>query len=360
MVVERPGRSQAVISAPLTGIVTQIYPIEGESVQPGQPLFDLRLTHEDLVSAQREFLQSAQELDVVGREIARLKSVGDGVIAGRRVLEHQYEQEKIEAGLHAQRQGLLLHGLSEEQIDQIMATRRLLPSLTVTAPTFDIAADHHDVEHLYHVQSIRVIRGQSVSAGSPLAVLADHCLLYVQGQAFEDDAQRLIQAAGEQWPIGVATVSDVRQQDEPLKLQVFYVADQVDRDSRSLRFYLILRNELVRDEKSGDHRFVAWKFRPGQRMEAKIPLAQRWRDQIVLPPEAVVDQGAEAFVFEQNGAHFDRVPVHVVYRDKDAVVVENNGSLVGSTLAMSGAYQMHLELKNRAGGGADPHAGHSH
>jgi len=34
--------------------------------------------------------------------------------------------------------------------------------------------------------------------------------------------------------------------------------------------------------------------------------------------------------------------------------------LVGSTLAMSGAYEMHLALKNQAGGGVDPHAGHNH
>jgi len=66
------------------------------------------------------------------------------------------------------------------------------------------------------------------------------------------------------------------------------------------------------------------------------------------------------FVFEQNGNHFDRLAVHVVYRDKDAVVVENDGKLIGSTLALSGAYQMHLAIKNKAGGGVDPHAGHNH
>lgn len=360
MVVERPGRSQAEITTPLTGIVTRVYPIEGEAIQPGQPLFDLRLTHEDLVTAQRAFLQSAQELDVVKREIARLESVGEGVIAGRRVLEQKYEKEKIEAALHAQRQGLLLHGLNNEQIDDILSTRRLLPTLTVKAPPFDEDADHHDVEHLYHVQSILVKRGQSVSAGQALAVLADHCQLYVEGQAFEDDAKRLIQAAREGWPIDVSTVGDGKSRGEAMKLKVFYVADQVDRDSRALRFYLVLPNELSRDEKTDGHRFVAWDFRPGQRMEVSIPIGQPWNNQIVLPPEAVVDEGAEAFVFEQNGDHFDRVPVHVVYRDKDAIVVENDGKLVGSTLAISGAYQMHLALKNKAGGGVDPHAGHNH
>lgn len=360
VVVERPGRSQVQITAPLTGIATRVHPIEGEAIQPGQPLFDLRLTHEDLVTAQRNFLQSAEELDVVSQEIARLDSVGEGVIAGRRLLEKQYEQKKIEAALHAHRQGLLLHGLSKQQIDEILESRQLLPMLTVVAPPFDKDTDHHDVEHLYHVQQILVKRGQAVSAGEALAVLADHCLLYVEGQTFEDDFQRLIQAAREGWSVDVSAVANGRTGGETIQLSVFYVADHVDRDSRALRFYLSLPNELIRDEKNSGHRFVAWHFRPGQRMEVKIPLGEPWSDQIVLPPEAVVDEGTDAFVFEQNGNRFERVAVHIVYRDTDAVVIENDGRLIGSTLAMSGAYQMHLAIKNEMGRGVDPHAGHSH
>ena len=45
MIVEQPGRTSLEVSAPLTGIVTKIYPIQGQAVEPGQPLFDLRLTH---------------------------------------------------------------------------------------------------------------------------------------------------------------------------------------------------------------------------------------------------------------------------------------------------------------------------
>ena len=360
MVVERSGRSQVQISAPLTGMVTRIYPIEGEAIQPGQPLFDLRLTHEDLVTAQRDYLQSAQELDVVRREIDRLESVSEGVIAGRRVLEQKYEQEKIEAALHAQRQGLLLHGLSAEQIDVILATRQLLSMLTVTAPPFDENGDHHDIQHLYHVQSILVKRGQSLAAGQALALLADHCLLYVEGQAFDDDAQRLTQATRDGWLVDVTTVVDDHAPEETNQLTVFYVADHVEADSRALRFYLNLPNRLDRDDEQGGRRFVAWHFRPGQRMEVKIPIGEPWSDQIVLPPEAVVTEGADVFVFQQDGDHFHRVGVHVLYRDKDAVVVENDGELVGTTLAISGAYQMQLAIKNKLGGGVDPHAGHSH
>ena len=33
------------------------------------------------------------------------------------------------------------------------------------------------------------------------------------------------------------------------------------------------------------------------------------------------------YVYRQNGDHFDRVPVHVKYRDRDSVVVTNDGAI---------------------------------
>jgi hypothetical protein len=42
-------------------------------------------------------------------------------------------------------------------------------------------------------------------------------------------------------------------------------------------------------------------------------------------------------------------------------VIESDGTLFpGDVVAVSGAYQMQLALKNKAGGGVDPHAGHNH
>ena len=81
----------------------------------------------------------------------------------------------------------------------------------------------------------------------------------------------------------------------------------------------------------------------------------------MLPIDAVVKEGAEWFVFQQYGDHFDRRSVHVEYRDQHWAVIAGDGTLSpGDIVAASGAYQMHLTLKNKAGGGVDPHAGHHH
>ncbi|MBW3598613.1 MAG: biotin/lipoyl-binding protein, partial [Planctomycetes bacterium] len=49
IVVERPGQTVLQVSAPLTGVVTGVFITRGQAIEPGDLLFNLRLTHEDLV-----------------------------------------------------------------------------------------------------------------------------------------------------------------------------------------------------------------------------------------------------------------------------------------------------------------------
>jgi len=105
---------------------------------------------------------------------------------------------------------------------------------------------------------------------------------------------------------------------------------------------------------------VTWRYKPGQRMQLLVPV-EEWRDRIVLPPEAVAQDGLEHYVFMTHGDHVHRQPVHVEYRDPTAVVIADDGALSpGDQIAMTAAQQLQLALKNRSGGAIDPHAGHNH
>jgi len=360
VVVERPGHSQIEITSPMTGIINDIFIQEGLSKQPGDNLLSLRLTHEDVVAAQRDFLRFLQERDVIQREIDRLKKIGTDIIPERRVIEQQYQYDKVEASIKALQQSLVLHGLTSEQVETIARTRDVLKEISIQAPEHEKGVRPQEVQPVYHVQQIAVNRGQSVNAGQKLGTLADHSLLFVEGQAFEEDAKRLIQAMNSGQKLTVVPVSGKSGQASDLKL--LFVADHVEQNSRALNFYLLLPNQRV--DRSGDvsnvSAFLSWKFRPGQRMEIQLPTDETWQDQLVLPPEAVAVEGPNAFVFEDHGDHFDQLEVRVLYRDKNRVVIEDDGTLAGKHLAMSGAYEMHLALKNRSGDGVDAHHGHSH
>ena len=362
LVVERRGRSRLTIIAPMTGSVTTIYATEGEAVAPNQPLFEMRLTHEELVQSQADLLKTAEEVDIVRREIARLEGIGpEGIVAVKTILERKYELQKLEAARKSQQQALFLHGLSEAQVEEILTKRTLLGTLVVRAPAASGPPPGSTGEVTLLVQELAVERGQHVTAGDTLAILADHATLLVEGEAFEQDIPQITQAAAENHPVVAVLESKAGPQQKLEGLTIAYVANRIDTESRALHFYVQLPNEIVRDTHGeGDARFVEWRYKPGQRMQLRVPV-EEWADRIVLPTEAVAQDGVENYVFRSNGDHFDRQAVHVEYRDPQWVVVANDGTLFpGDRVALTAAQQLQLALKNKSGGAIDPHAGHSH
>jgi membrane fusion protein, heavy metal efflux system len=359
IVVERPGQSVVNVTAPLTGVVTQLYVTAGEAVSPAQKLFDLRLTHEDVVQAQAELLRTAQELDVIRKEVKRLEVVTrDGAVAGKTLLERKYEEEKQQAVLQAQREALVLHGLNEDQIEQILETRRLLPSIRVFVP--ELAPHAASAAPVLQIQSLTVEQGQHVNTGDSLAVLTNHAELLIEGRAFEHDATQISHSLEQGWPVSAAIESQGDQPTMVEDLQILYLAGRIDPESRALHFYVSLPNELLRDKEAGGRRYVAWRFKPGQRVQIRVPM-EKWQDRIVLPIDAIAQEGAEIYVFRVNGERLVRQPVHVEFRDQFSAVVSNDGSLYpGDEIALNAAHQLLVALKNKSGGGVDPHAGHTH
>jgi cobalt-zinc-cadmium efflux system membrane fusion protein len=357
MVVERTGQSVIDITAPLTGVVTQVHATVGESVAPGAKLFDLRLTHEDVVQAQADFLKTAQELDVIHKEVRRLQEVTrDGAVAGKLYLERKYEEEKQAAALQAQREALMLHGLSADQVEQILKTRKLLPSISVFAP----AAADEPSQSVLQVQSLSVERGQHVNTGDSLAILSNHAELLIEGRAFEQDAGPIAGALENGWSVSAVVESSEGEPALVEGLQILYLASRVDRESRALHFYVNLPNRLLRDSQSGGRRYVAWRFKPGQRMQVQVPV-ERWTDRMVLPIAAIAQDGPETYIFRVNGDHLVRQPVHVEFRDQLSAVIASDGSVYpGDEIAMNAAHQLLVALKNKSGGGVDPHAWHTH
>lgn len=390
MVTERPGETTFKMAAPLTGVVTGLSVVRGEAVRSGMVLFTLRLTHEDLVQAQTEFLRLLGQLDVERKELARLKQVTSGAIAGKVVLERQYEVDKLEARLKAQRAALQLHGLTREQVESIGQGRDLLSEIKVYAPylhddeslhndaesearhpqrSFRQVAAYQDATELpedlntrqFVVQTLNVQTGEAVQAGQTLCVLVNYETLYIEGRAFEQDADQIVEAANQNRTVSAIPEVGTGSPSPIEGLDIVYVANEVERDSRALHFYIGLPNRVVRDATTpqGKH-FLTWKHKPGQRMQVRVPV-ETWQDVIMLPVDAIAEEGPETYVFVENGDHFDRRPVHVMYRDQFDAVIENDGSVFpDDTVALTAAHQMQMALKNKAGGAVDPHAGHNH
>ena len=357
-VVERPGRTRQAVVASLTGQVTRVYRTPGEAVLPGQRLFEVRLTHEELVQAQAALLETAEELDVVERERTRLEELrGEGLIATKRILEQEYETQKLKGRQRAQRQALMLHGLTEDQVDTILSSRTLLSTIAVCAP----AADNPEEPPTFVLYQLKVERGEHVTIGQTLAILADYSTLLIEGEAYEKDIPGVTTAAAEGRPVSVTFESGAGEVREVEGLAIAYLGSTIDASSRTLDFFVTLPNEQAALPAGHTaERAISWRYRPGQRVEVNIPV-EEWPERIVLPAAAVAQDGVENYVFRVDGPHFDRQPVQVEYRDPRWVVIANDGALpLGETVALTAARQLLLALKNQSGGGVDPHAGHHH
>ena len=300
------------------------------------------------------------------------------------MLEREYAKEKLEAILKSQREALLLHGFSETQVDQIDKTRHLikshqvyvpkihdesgevqLPNMKIRRISAEISSSQDQIfasqRSLLVVQSLNVSKGDFVNAGDTLCVLADYSDLYLKGQAFEQEADELTRCMENQWP--VQAIREVNNQAKKLvnHLKIDYLDNQIETDARTFSVFVNLPNRVDYDStRKNGPRFITWQFKPGQRMQLRVPV-ETWDKQIVLPVEAIASEGAEHFVFQENGDHFDRRPVHILYQDQLWAVIENDGSIFpGDKIALAGAHQLQMALKNKAGGGVDPHAGHNH
>ena len=318
---------------PLTGIVTKILIIPGQAIEPGQKLFEMRLLHEELVQAQADFLKSIEELDVLNQEIKRIETLAkDGAIPGKVLIERNYEKQKLEAIMCAQTESLSLHGLTADQIEQVKSNRRLVKDLSVHCAEIDESLP----VRVLQVEELRVEQGQNIGAGESLCRLANHAELYVEGKAFQQDADLLNKAANNKSEVCAIVDSSESKPEEVCSLRILFLSNKIDPQSRLFSFYATLPNEIVRDDRGpGGQRFVGWRFRPGQRIQLKVPV-ETWPERIVLPVDAVVQDGPESYVFREDGDHFHRCPVRVEYRDQFSVVLaEGNEIWPGDKLCLT-------------------------
>ena len=382
VVEEKPGHSERRISTSVNGIVVRVHVSPGQTVHPGDPLVEIQPTGEVLANAQASLLKTLQDLDLVDVELKRIEPLAQqGSIPGTRVLEKQYERQRLESLRQVQVQELLVRGLSQNQVTNIIQSKVLLRSFTVRVPSLDgdIAGQGTNREapvirqvaqtetvaeteaFTYSVERIDVFPGKLIESGEELCDLAIHTSLQIAGLGFQKESELIGQVLDEERPVTALFDTTAG---EPLvrdRLMIQYADNVVDAETRAFRFYLPLQNEVLRDRQGpGGVTFRSWRFKPGQRVQLQVPV-EHWTGKIVLPTTAVVKEGAEAYVFRAKRKEFERVTVAILYEDVRFTVLVNDGSLKpGQVIALNEAYQLNLALKKAQGSGVDLHAGHNH
>lgn len=373
-VADRPGLSDRNVTSPAVGVVTAVYAYPGDTLQPGEPMFSLRLFSEYLQATQTQLFKARQESKIVQAEIDRLSgAVSTGAVPRSKMIELESEISRQNTLIQAARQELLTRGLTPEQVQQIESGTFVSTVDVVAPPVQEIGAlanyasdrDAQQVNFVgasqqapsiaYEVQGLAVAMGQQVQAGQLLGNLSNHQMLYIVGHAFKREAKFLEQAAQERRPIEVEFADDEAESwpELPRTFNIRHLANSIDTDSRTFDFYVPLTNQS-RSYGDNGRVFLVWRFRPGQRARIHVPV-EKFDNVFVLPAEAVVRDGPEAYVFRQNGDLFKRFPVHVLHEDRRSVVIANDGSITaGAYFAQNSAASLNRVLKSQSASGAQP------
>ena len=255
------------------------------------------------------------------REINRLEDVtATGAIAGKSLLERQYEQQKLKASLKALREALLLHGLGEDLVDSISPERKLVQEITVNVPDAPLPNPLHGVRCCFKIQDMAVNIGKHVTAGDTMAELTDYTKLYIEGRAFQRDAAAIENAAAKEWKV-TAELDSGESHVDSNDLSIVYVANEVDVESRSLAFLCGAAQRI-----DGHPREKRWPallaMEISTRHARRVVRSRRAMDRpVVVPVSAVVEDGAESFIFLVHGTHYDRATVRVLQKDQRFAVI---------------------------------------
>lgn len=388
-VVNRPGHSERSINSTVQGTILKVHVLQGQTVRPGDPLFEIQLTSELLASAQSNLLRIVQDVELNEAEIKRLTPIGEtGAVSQKLLIEKQYEKRRLESARQVQLQELMVRGLTSAQVKTIVEEKSLIRQFTVRVPVVPRSAEDAKLsppqtdngppgariqqavlksaplnteETVFIIERMDVFPGKLVNPGDELCDLALHAILQLRGEAFETESAQIYRAITERWPVTALFELGDR---EPLKrhdLEILYASSVSDPKARSFEFFLPLTNELIRDQTSADGRsFRSWRFKPGQQVQLLVPV-EKWTERFVVPSEAVVSEGADSYVFKTNGKLLQRQAVVIEYRDSRQAVLANDGSVFpGDELALNQAYSLNLALKKASGSGVDLHAGHNH
>lgn len=389
-IVEKPGHSGRTVASRVRGIVREIYCSPGELLRPGDRLFRVELTGDGVVTAQVSLLETKQQIEATKRELARV----EGLVKNRtappsELIPIRMLLERLEKQGELRRKELLVRGLSDSLISEILETENLRdeflirvpggerPALdgqlvrtadetslaengTRVVPPLRVDPPQPGRPEEFTVEEINVHPGQSVSPGDQLADLAWHDVLAVEGHAFERDIMSIATLAKNGWK---AAIEYGAHEDEVqlAELDVKFVDNHVDAETGTFRFFLEINNEEFHTTTDANGRtFKSWRFKPGQRVHIIIPV-EELKGQFVFPREAVVEEGVDSFVFRRFSQtadfdEFEAVPVAVIYRDSKTVVVAGDGELrENNRVVLNNAYQLYLAAKADSGGG-----GHSH
>jgi cobalt-zinc-cadmium efflux system membrane fusion protein len=105
----------------------------GDQVQKGQPLYTIESP--DLIQAESNLIGAAATLELTSKELARVKQLnGPNGVSERELEQATSDEQTAEGALKAARDAVRVFGKGDNEIDQMIVSRKIDPVLVVHSP----------------------------------------------------------------------------------------------------------------------------------------------------------------------------------------------------------------------------------
>lgn len=289
------------VSSRVMGRVEKLYYKNlGDYVKRGSPLYEIY--SEDLNNARQELLLALEK-----RKIFSAETVID-----------------FDRLIQSAKNKLLLWGMSDAQIDELVKNRKATPTTTF----YSNAAG-------YITQS-DIREGDYVMEGGTIIKLADLSTLWAEAQVYTSQLAEVNRNS-------IASVQLPDFENREINGRVEFVNPEINPDTRINLIRVSIPNP-------GNQ------LKPG--MPAYVILKSPQRQSLTLPIDAVIRDGKGATVWIQTGKNtFKSVMVQAGLESDDRIEIKS-GLKAGDVVVLTGAYLLHSEYVFKKG--ADPMSGHSH
>ena len=283
------------VGSRMMGRIERLYYKEpGDYVGKGRPLFDIY--SEELNNAKQEYILAAERRSAFGN---------DAVIDFDQLLE-------------SARNKLLLWGMTETQIRELLKTRKAGPTTTVYSNASGYITD------------LLVREGEYVMEGGTVVKLADLSTLWVEAQVYASQLSMLNSGS-----TAIVRLPDM--EGSELKGRIEFVNPEISPDTRINLVRVSIPNPGLR-------------LRPG--MPAYVVLESPQRSTLSVPIDAVIRSGTGASVWVRTGPQtFRSVMVRTGLETDDRIEI-TDGLKEGDVVVTSGAYLLHSEYVFRKGAGS--------
>lgn len=314
--VEASPEGLALVSTPVSGIVTAIHAHEGERVQEGEPL----VTLESLAFAElyADYLEAHAERAWLETEEARVSELVEGEIRARRDLERlQADQLRTLAREQAARSRLRALGVTDRDLqeweNQPPEDRALF---TLHAP-MNGQIERHEID-----------LGEAVRADQLLLDIVDPTQILVRG-FLDPEIRPYLQVGGE---VLIRQLETEQRPGSPeISGEIEAVQPALDRENRSL----VVNARLETD---GNWPVIGQRIRFIARVSPE-------EDRVLLPSEAIQYDGSTATVYvKQSESRFERRTV-TVERTFEREVLLAEGVAAGEEVAVTQLFSLKALLQ---------------